>query len=76
MKIGILNQEQLIEGITASIFFPLTILFFRNMDHSSFFLYSMLAWFTTWIARKISVNIYLHFKKQYNWTNDTYYLNI
>ena len=81
MNIKIINQQQLVEGITASIFLPLTILFFRYINKEylnikAFFIISMLAWFTTWVARKISVNIYLHLKEKHNWENKTYNLTI
>ena len=65
-----------VEGIIASIFFPLSIMFYKNIGIVSFFIYSMLAWITTWIIRKVSVNIYLHLKEKYNWENKTYHITI
>ena len=76
MEVKIIDQEQIVEGITASIFFPITIIFFRHFKSTTFIIYSMLAWFTTWIARKISVNVYLHFKKKYGWKDTTYHITI
>tara|TARA_B100001063_G_C16458279_1_gene401766 strand:- start:18 stop:248 length:231 start_codon:yes stop_codon:yes gene_type:complete len=76
MKIKIITQEQLIEGIIASICFPLTIMFFRHNKSNDFIFYSSIGWFITWIARKFGVNIYLHLKEKYKWENRTYYITI
>lgn len=75
-KLDIINDEQLVEGIVASIFFPITILIFRNLDPNSFILYSIIAWFSTWILRKLSVNIYKLLKLKHGWENKTYSVSI
>lgn len=76
MEIPIINMEQLIEGLTASIFFPLAILVFKYFDKKSFYIYTMLAWFTTWFFRKFFVNIYLLYLKNNNLQNTTLHLYI
>lgn len=75
-KLDIISDQQLIEGITASIFFPLTIMIFRHLDPQSFISYSMIAWFSTWILRKLSVNIYKLYRVKYGWENKTYSIDI
>lgn len=74
MKIPIINNEEIIEGIVASIFFPITILFFKNFEKDAFIKYSILSWFTTWVLRKMAVNIYKVFVKKYKFKN--YYYSI
>tara|TARA_Y100000287_G_scaffold164259_1_gene145404 strand:- start:328 stop:573 length:246 start_codon:yes stop_codon:yes gene_type:complete len=81
MKLEIINHQQIVEGITASIFVPLTIIFFRYFNKKyfkseSFFIVSMSAWFTTWIIRKISVNVYSYLKEKHDWENKIYHLTI
>jgi hypothetical protein len=78
MKLEIINREQLIEGITASIIFPLFIFLFKNIQlngHRLFF-YSGLAWLFTWIIRKISINIFKYYQKHKNIENKTYYIQL
>lgn len=76
MDIPIITNLEIVEGLTASIFFPLTILFFKNLETKSFFIYTLLAWFTTWILRKSSVHIYREYKKKYNLENTLHSITI
>ena len=77
MKLDIINERDIIEGIVASILYPLSIIFYRHFDKKSYFIYTMmLAWFTVWVARKLSVNIWLYHKEKYNLENYTVSINI
>ena len=76
MEIPIINVEQIIEGVTASIFFPITIILFKKFDKQDFFLYSFFAWITTWVFRKLFVNIYIFYLKQNKIQDTTFYLYI
>ena len=76
MKLNIISQEQLVEGIIASIIFPLSVIFYKSYNKKSFFVYTMLAWMTTWIMRKLTVNIYHYYYKKYNLEHVVYSVNI
>lgn len=73
LEIPIMNEEQFVEGITASITFPLVILYFKD-KHWNYIVYMMIAWFVTWICRKTSVNIYHMVKDTYKFKNKTFHL--
>lgn len=64
MILNIINREQLIEGITASIIFPLFIYIFKYLEGFSLFFYTSIAWLITWIFRKLSVNLFNFFQIQ------------
>lgn len=72
MNIPIINDEEIVEGLIASLFFPITIILFKKLDPKSFILYSMLAWFTTWVARKSGIHIYKELKNKYHIKNNLY----
>lgn len=74
MKIPIINNEEIVEGIIASIFFPLTMILFKKFEPKTYILYTMLAWFTTWVLRKSSVHIYKELKIKYNYVNKIHYI--
>ena len=76
MKLNIISQEQLVEGIIASIVFPLSVMFYKNYEKKSFFIYTMLAWITTWIMRKLVVNIYHYYYRKHNLKHVVYSINI
>lgn len=73
----ILKDYQIIEGIVASIIFPFFVFYFRNVQRISKYtlLYlTMLGWYITWIFRKMSVNLYLKLKKDYNFVGFDWYI--
>jgi len=76
MKINIITSQQLIEGITASITFPIFIYFLKYVEGFSLIYYTSLAWLITWFLRKISVNIFLIIKEKYLWNNRQFYIEI
>lgn len=55
-----LTRLQIIEGIIASIVFPLL---YMNLKKylKSYFLRTMIAWFLTWVIRKIGYNTFEHY---------------
>lgn len=58
--IKFLTREQIIEGIIASIVFPLSYLYLKKFI-KSYFLRTMISWFTTWFFRKVGYNTYIHY---------------
>lgn len=71
-----INDKQLLEGIIASIFFPITLYYFRHLRPDLLLIMSMIAWFVTWLLRKASNNIYDELQKKYKWRNKMYSLHI
>lgn len=63
MKLYLLNDVQLLEGLVGSLIMPLLIIFFRYTEKIHFLYSSILAFFLTWIVRKITVNNYVSYKK-------------
>lgn len=59
----IMHDYDLIEGITASLLFPLFIYIFKNLEGFSLYYATMFSWFITWFFRKLSVNAYLFFRE-------------
>ena len=60
--ITILTTENIVEGIFASIFIVLSYYILRNYFKFSKPTSTMLGWFFTWFMRKLSVNLYRHYK--------------
>ena len=60
--ITILTTENIVEGIFASVFIVLSYYILRNYFNFSKPLATMLGWFFTWFMRKLSVNLYRHYK--------------
>lgn len=61
-EITILTDEQIIEGLIASISFTLLIIYLHKRE--GVILGGIMAWFITWILRKFSVNVYKYLKKR------------
>ena len=53
----IMTQSELIEGIVASITFPLIGYFLKEQNFTGAYL-TMITWFLVWVARKTSVHLY------------------
>ena len=60
--ITILTTENIVEGIFASIFIVFSYYVLRNYFDFSKPTATMLGWFLTWFMRKLSVNLYKHYK--------------
>lgn len=73
MKIYLINDVQLLEGIIGSIIMPLLIVLFRYLEGMSFVYSSILAFLFTWIARKVVINNYIQYKKNRNYKIIKYY---
>lgn len=65
MIIDIIDDVQLLEGIVGAVCMPLFILFFKYTEGFKFMLTTILAFFFTWLARKISINNYSKYKLYY-----------
>jgi phosphoglycerol transferase MdoB-like AlkP superfamily enzyme len=76
MNIPIITNLEIVEGLTASIFFPLAILLFKHLETKSFFFFMLISWFLTWLLRKASVHIYDQYKKKYNLVNTLHSITI
>ena len=65
---GIINNEEIIEGLVASIVLALTSFIFKYYLKTSYLIYASVPWFITWVFRKMSVHV---FKK----LNEEKYIN-
>lgn len=74
-QLPVMNEQQIVEGITASITFPFIILYLKK-QHWGYTVYMMLAWFITWMLRKTSVNLYHIVKQRYQLKNKTYHISL
>lgn len=61
-QITVLTDDQIIEGVIASITFTLLLIYFKEKE--GYILGGIMAWFTTWVFRKFSVNLYEYLKKK------------
>jgi len=64
MKIQIIDDSQLIEGIVGALVMPILIVFFRYNEGYNFVYSSMFAFLLTWICRKIALNNYIEYKRK------------
>jgi hypothetical protein len=76
MKIYLINDEQLLEGVVGSLIMPLLIVFFRYLEGMTFVYSSILAFLFTWIARKLAINNYIQYKKTRGYKKTIYELKI
>lgn len=76
MKIYIINDEQLLEGVVGSFVMPLLIIFFRYTEGMAFLYSSILAFLFTWIARKLAINNYMSYKNKHGYKITEYSVNI
>jgi|AntAceMinimDraft_18_1070375.scaffolds.fasta_scaffold740701_1 hypothetical protein len=66
MIIDVITETQLLEGFIATIFLPLFLIFFKYYEGYKFIAVSALSFFFTWIARKISINNFMKYRKMNN----------
>lgn len=71
VELPILTDVNVVEGIVASVMFPLLIYITRRYNFG-IILSSSVSWFITWVFRKASVNIYEKYKTD-NKLNVKYY---
>lgn len=76
MKVNIITNKELLEGIIASLFFPTTLYYFKHLEPQYLFIMSMLAWMITWIMRKASNHIYDQLQNKFKWKNKVYFIHI
>lgn len=71
MSYIIIHDYDFVEGFSAMIFLPLFSILLKNIYIKDQILHTTIvlgvSWLLTWFIRKISVNIYKHFKKINNW---------
>jgi len=70
--LNVMEDFTFIEGIIASLMFPITKYILKYSGGSNLFWYLFFAWMITWYFRKFSVAFYKHIKKTYNL--DTWHL--
>lgn len=75
-NIGIINNEEIIEGLTASIIFAIFGYYFKYILKTNYLIYISIPWFITWIFRKMSVHIFKQLTKTDKINNTLYTLNI
>lgn len=75
-KIDIINNEEIIEGLIASVVFAIFGYYFKYVLKTNYLIYVSIPWFITWIFRKMSVHIYKRLVKIYKIKNTLYTINI
>ena len=66
--IDIINAENIVEGIIASIFIVLNYAILKKYFKFSKAHSTIGGWFITWILRKFSVNFYKYLNRKYGYT--------
>lgn len=55
---GIINNEEILEGLVASIVFAIVGFIFKYYIKTHYLIYVSVPWFITWVFRKMSVHIF------------------
>jgi hypothetical protein len=63
--LNVMEDSIFIEGIIASIMFPLTKFALKYTSGSNLFWYLFFAWLISWYMRKFSVALFNHIKNKY-----------
>lgn len=74
--LNVMEDSILIEGIMASIMFPLSKYFLKYTKGGNLFWFLFGAWLFTWYMRKLSVAIYKHLQSKYNMKKQFLTINI
>ena len=75
-EFGIITNEELVEGIVASVIFAITGYFLKYILKLHYLLYITLPWLITWIFRKMSVHIFNKLQKEKYVDNKLYSITI
>lgn len=75
-SIDIINTEEIIEGLTASIIFAIFGYYFKYVLKTNYLIYISIPWIITWIFRKMSVHVFKRIIKLYNINNTLYTIKI
>ena len=76
MRVSVITDVLLYEGIVASLVLPFIIHFLKSKSRFGTYLITGSAWFMTWIFRQMTVGIVTQYKKNHNIPIKHYYLNI
>ena len=76
MRVEIINDLQLYEGIVAAIVFPILKFVFLDKLFLNRYLTTSLAWFLTWICRRFITNFALAYKKEYGTKIKDFFISI
>lgn len=76
MSVPLLNDINIYEGIVGAMMFPILKMFFLNHLMINRFVTTSLAWFLTWILRRVITNIVKAYKHEYNLPVHTYYTDL
>lgn len=72
MKLTLFTQTNIVEGITAAIIYPLLLYYVRFVLLVDRFVAMAGCWFATWICRKVSVNVYQSYLKEFDGSDKSY----
>lgn len=63
MEVPLLSDINILEGVVASVTFPLLIYLTRFHYKLGLFWSSSISWFITWVFRKVSVNLFKFYRR-------------
>jgi hypothetical protein len=69
--LDVMDDSVLVEGIMASIMFPLTKFFLKYSKGANLFWFLFFAWLFSWYMRKLSKAIFIHYKRKYGFKTTT-----
>ena len=70
--LNVMEDVVFIEGLVASLMFPITKYLLKITKGSNLFWYLFGAWLLTWYLRKFSYSLFKELKKKYKW--NTWYI--
>jgi hypothetical protein len=77
-KFAIISDVQILEGLVASICFPVIVYLMklRQTKSKQYIEFFVIAWFFTWVIRKCAVNTFTQYKTYYNEPIKTFYIDL
>ena len=77
MRMKVISDVMLWQGIVASLLFPLFLYYLRqHQDDMSAYAITAIAWFSTWIFRQFTVNAILQYKEKHNIPVHDFYIHL
>ena len=76
MRISVITDVLLYEGIVAAMVLPIIIHYLKSKNRLGTYVVTGLAWFMTWILRQFTVNVVKQYKENHNIPIKHFYLNI
>lgn len=76
MRVEVITDVLIYEGIVASIVSPLLIYYLKSRDKMSAYFTTGLVWFVVWVLRQFTRNLVEAYKRHYGIPVRTFHVNI